>query len=137
MNPLNPRQWLTLLGAPAIIILVATAWLLFLPVVAHGASCSGQWMKASWYGMETCRGKSRCLTADGTRFNGEQMLVAHRSMPFGTKLRITYGGKSVVAVVRDRGPAKWTGKDIDLSRAVAAKIGLIAAGVGTVCVERL
>jgi murein DD-endopeptidase MepM/ murein hydrolase activator NlpD len=63
--------------------------------------------------------------ADGSVFNPSALTVAHRTLPFGTRLRITNPatGKSVVAVVRDRGPAASTGRTIDLSRGVAETIG--------------
>lgn len=122
---------------PGAIVLVC-AIVMLAPLNAFAASCppGATAMRASWYGMETCAGKRDCRTADGTRFNGEQLLVAHRSWPFGTKLKITYRGKSVFAVVKDRGPFV-PGRDIDLSRAVAARIGMLGAGVATVCVERV
>jgi rare lipoprotein A len=117
-------------------VIVAASVVLY-PLKGFAAECDGRLMRASWYGMETCAGKRDCRTADGTRFNGEQLLVAHRTLPFGTKLKITYKGKTSYAVVRDRGPAKWTGKDIDLSRAVADRLGFTKAGVGTVCVKEV
>ena len=54
---------------------------------------------ASFYGSE-----SGSRTASGQRFNQSAMTAAHRSLPFGTKLRVTHGGRSVVVTVNDRGP---------------------------------
>lgn len=96
------------------------------------AGCSGALVKASWYGTE-----SGSRTANGEHFDGSGLTAAHRSLPFGTKLRVNYGGKTVVVRINDRGPAKWTGRDLDLSRAAAQRIGLIAPGHATVCMERL
>lgn len=117
-------------------LIISTAAVVLYPIKGFAAECAGQLMRASWYGMEACAGKRDCRTADGTRFNGEQLLVAHRTLPFGTKLKITYKGKTAYAVVRDRGPF-IAGRDIDLSRAVADRLGFTKAGVGTVCVKEV
>lgn len=88
-------------------------------------------VRASWYGTE-----SGNRTANGEHFDGSSMTAAHRSLPFGTKLRVTYQGKSVVVRINDRGPyAK--GRDLDLSHAAAAKLGMIRAGHGRVCYEKV
>jgi len=120
------------------LFLVAMTWA---PVKA-ATVCRGKLVEASWYGRESCVNKSNCRTADGRRYDGSQMLVAHRTWPLGTMVRVTYKGKSVVVPVRDRGPAAFTGRDIDLSRAVAAKIGFLAQGASKrhhpdVCIERV
>lgn len=97
-------------------------------------------MWASWFGKETCHGrppghgKGFCETADGTPFNGQQWLLAHRTLPFGTKLRITYRGKSVVVPVKDRGPY-IRGRTLDMSAAVARTLGAISNGVVRLCME--
>jgi rare lipoprotein A len=69
-------------------------------------------------------------TACGDRYTGEEMYAAHRSLPCGTKLRVTdkATGKSVNVTVRDRGPAKWTGNDLDLSFRAARMIGMVHRG---------
>lgn len=81
----------------------------------------------SWYGYE-----SGNITASGKPFHPNGLSAAHRTMKFGTKLRVTYGGKAVVVVVTDRGPAKWTGRSLDLSRGAASRLGLIRRGVACV-----
>jgi rare lipoprotein A len=86
---------------------------------------------ASWYGAE-----SGSRTANGEFFDGTSMTVAHRTLPFGTKLRVTYDGKSTVVRVNDRGPFV-RGRSMDLSRAVAKKIGLLPKGVAHVCWEKI
>jgi rare lipoprotein A len=91
-----------------------------------GSSFSGM---ASFYGNE-----SGSKTASGQRFNQNAMTCAHRSLPFGTKLRVTHGGQSVVVTVNDRGPF-IKGRVIDLSTAAARAIGLTSAGVGKVVAE--
>lgn len=88
--------------------------------------------KASWYGGSE---KLNRHTANGEVFNRNAMTAAHRSWKFGTRVKVTYNGKSVIVRINDRGPAKWTGKCIDLSRGAADKIGMRKNGVGTVKLE--
>ena len=85
--------------------------------------------KASFYGNE-----SGSKTASGQRFNQNAMTAAHRSLPFGTKLRVTHRGQSVVVTVNDRGPF-IRGRVLDLSKGAARAIGLTGAGVGHVTAE--
>ena len=96
------------------------------PSSGSGRSFSGM---ASYYGNE-----SGSKTASGQRFNQNALTAAHRSLPFGTKLRVTHGGRSVVVTVNDRGPF-IRGRVIDLSTGAARVIGLTAAGVGRVTAE--
>jgi rare lipoprotein A len=91
-----------------------------------GHSFSGM---ASFYGNE-----SGSKTASGARFNQNAMTCAHRSLPFGTKLRVTHGGRSVVVTVNDRGPFV-RGRVLDLSTGAARAVGLTGAGVGRVTAE--
>ena len=91
-----------------------------------GRSFSG---KASYYGNE-----SGSRTASGQRFNQNAMTAAHRSLPFGTKLRVTHRGQSVVVTINDRGPF-IRGRVLDLSTGAARAIGLTGAGVGHVTAE--
>jgi rare lipoprotein A len=96
------------------------------PSSGSGHSFSGM---ASFYGNE-----SGSKTASGQRFNQEAMTCAHRSLPFGTKLRVTHGGRSIVVTVNDRGPF-IRGRVLDLSTAAARAVGLTSAGVGHVTAE--
>jgi rare lipoprotein A len=91
-----------------------------------GRSFSGM---ASYYGNE-----SGSKTASGARFNQNAMTCAHRSLPFGTKLKVTHGGRSVVVTVNDRGPF-IRGRVLDLSTGAARAVGLTGAGVGRVTAE--
>jgi rare lipoprotein A len=91
-----------------------------------GHSFSGM---ASYYGNE-----SGSRTASGQHFNQNAMTCAHRSLPFGTRLRVTHGGQSVVVTVNDRGPFV-RGRVLDLSTGAARAIGLTGAGVGRVTAE--
>ena len=86
----------------------------------------------SWYG-GAFHGRT---TASGERFNSRAMTMAHRTLPFGTKVRVTNlrNGRSVVVRVNDRGP--FVGKRIaDLSQAAAADIGIMRRGVARARIE--
>jgi len=75
-------------------------------------------------------------TASGGFYDKNALTAAHRSLPFGTKVKVTYlkTGQSVEVVINDRGPyAK--GRIIDLSGAAAKQLGLIDAGHGKVRLE--
>jgi rare lipoprotein A len=97
------------------------------PSSGSGRSFSGM---ASFYGNE-----SGSKTASGQRFNQSAMTAAHRSLPFGTKLKVTHGGRSVVVTVNDRGPF-IKGRVLDLSTGAASAVGLTRAkGVGRVVAE--
>jgi rare lipoprotein A len=96
------------------------------PSSGSGHSFSGM---ASFYGNESGR-----QTASGQRFDQSALTCAHRSLPFGTKLRVTHGDRSVVVTVNDRGPFV-RGRVLDLSTAAARAVGLTSAGVGRVTAE--
>jgi rare lipoprotein A len=89
---------------------------------------------ASWYGP----GFHGRTTANGERFNQNELTAAHRTLPFGTKVRVTNRntGKSVTVRINDRGPFHGN-RVIDLSRAAAGKIGLVNSGVGNVKIDVL
>lgn len=70
---------------------------------------------ASWY--QCCN-----RTANGERFNPNGMTAAHRTMPFGTRLKVTHKGRSVVVRINDRGPF-IRGRHLDLARGAAFAIG--------------
>lgn len=84
---------------------------------------------ASYYGNELAGNR----TASGERFNPHALTAAHRTLPFGSKVRVTYAktGESVVVTINDRGPFHG-GRVIDLSEAAADEIGLKRAGSGRV-----
>jgi rare lipoprotein A len=86
---------------------------------------------ASWYGGGEYLNRH---TASGERFDPTKLTAASRTLPFGTRVRVTYRGRSIVVRISDRGPAKWTGRCIDLSRGAAKAIGLTRAGVGEVTI---
>src|SRR3954465_712073 len=94
-----------------------------------GGSGRGFSGMASFYGNE-----SGSKTASGARFNQNAMTAAHRSLPFGTRLRVTHGGRSVVVTINDRGPF-IRGRVLDLSTGAARAVGLTSRGVGRVTCE--
>ncbi|MBN9252131.1 MAG: septal ring lytic transglycosylase RlpA family protein [Mesorhizobium sp.] len=107
----------TLLGAAAI-----------LP--ATSAFAAAQCGRASWYALGS-------RTASGERMNPSAMTAAHRTLPFGTRLRVTNqsNGKSVVVRINDRGPF-IRGRILDLSKGAARQLGFINAGHTSVCAAK-
>jgi rare lipoprotein A len=105
---------------------VGSLWLNANAAFSSGRSFSGL---ASYYGNE-----SGSRTASGQRFNQNALTAAHRTLPFGTKLKVTHGDRSVVVTVNDRGPF-IRGRVLDLSTGAARAIGLTRAGVGRVVAE--
>jgi rare lipoprotein A len=89
---------------------------------------------ASWYGQ---RFQNR-RKANGERFNRHELTTAHRTLPFGTQVRVTNleNNRSVVVTVTDRGPYSRN-RIIDLSQAAAQNLDMIRAGIATVAVEVL
>jgi rare lipoprotein A len=77
-------------------------------------------------------------TANGERFDNGKLTAAHRTLAFGTKVRVTNltNGRSVVVRVNDRGPFV-RGRIIDLSQAAARRIDMVRAGVVRVKIEPL
>ncbi|MFG1395759.1 septal ring lytic transglycosylase RlpA family protein [Roseixanthobacter pseudopolyaromaticivorans] len=77
-------------------------------------------------------------TASGERFNPNALTAAHRSLPFGTKVRVTNlrNGRAVVVRINDRGPFV-RGRIIDVSRAAASELGFTGHGVTRVSVAVL
>ncbi len=90
--------------------------------------------RASYYGRRFAGRK----TANGERFNPRAMTAAHRTLPFGTKVRVRHArtGKSVVVRINDRGPFAKR-RIIDLSRAAAERLGMVQSGHARVELELL
>jgi rare lipoprotein A len=83
---------------------------------------------ASWYGKQHHGRK----TASGERFSRSQLTAAHRSLPLGTKVKVTNlrTGQDVIVKINDRGPYGGSKRRIiDLSEAAAARIGIRPQGV--------
>jgi len=89
---------------------------------------------ASWYG-KVLQGHR---TASGRRFDMFEMTAAHRSLPFGSKVKVTdlRNSKSVIVTVTDRG-VLTPDRVIDLSYAAAEKLGMLHSGVDPVKLEVL
>lgn len=87
--------------------------------------------RASWYALTS-------RTASGERMNPSAMTAAHRSLPFGTKVKVTNkrNGKSVVVRINDRGPF-IKGRVIDLSKAAARELGFIKSGHTAICMAKV
>nr|WP_307157748.1 septal ring lytic transglycosylase RlpA family protein [Rhizobium paknamense] len=90
-----------------------------------GTTCGG----ASWYALGS-------RTASGERMNPTTLTAAHKSLPFGSKVKVTNrnNGRTVVVRINDRGPYTH-GRVLDLSKAAAADIGMIGSGTAKVCYE--
>jgi rare lipoprotein A len=82
--------------------------------------------------------RSGKVTASGEKFNPGGMTAAHRTLPFGTKVRVTNvrTGKAVVVRINDRGPF-IRGRIIDLAYGAARTVGLVGSGVAKVRLEIL
>jgi rare lipoprotein A len=96
--------------------------------------CAGQDLqgRASWYGGKF-HGR---LTSSGEVFDTNEMTAAHRTLPFGTVVKVTNqdNGKIAVVKINDRGPFV-EGRIIDLSRAAATELGMVDQGVANVTLE--
>jgi len=113
--------------------LILTMLLCLMPgILQAAASADVQEGEASYYADSLSGNK----TASGEPYDKNAMTAAHRTLPFGTKVKVTYlkTGKSVEVVINDRGP-HVKDRIIDLSGAAAKKIGLVDAGHGKVKVE--
>jgi rare lipoprotein A len=87
---------------------------------------------ASWYGARHAGRR----TANGERFDPSALTAAHRTLPFGSRVRVTNleNGRSVVVRINDRGPFA-EGRLVDLSEAAARAIGMAASGVARIRLE--
>lgn len=99
-------------------------------LAASTLPASAQCGNASWYALYS-------QTASGERMNPAELTAAHRTLPFGTKLKVTNqkNGKSVVVRINDRGPF-IKGRVIDLSKGAAKQLGFISTGVTNICMAK-
>ena len=118
--------------AVAAITLIACASVAQAEPGSQAGEATFQSGKASWYGP----GFHGRRTASGERFNSGDMTAAHRTLPFGSRVRVVNKktGRSVVVRINDRGPYAH-GRIIDLSKASAQAIGI--DGVASVALARL
>jgi rare lipoprotein A len=121
-------------GGPAALALLLASGCGHGPRAGDGATGGAEDGLASFYA-DSLRGHP---TASGVPYDPAALTCAHRTLPFGTRLRVTElgRGRSVVVTVNDRGPFV-RGRVVDLSRAAAAAIGIVERGVAPVRVERL
>ena len=98
---------------------------------ATTSDAAAQCGRASWYALHS-------RTASGERMNPSALTAAHRTLPFGTKLRVTNknNGRSVVVRINDRGPF-IKGRVLDLSKGAASQLGFISSGQTSVCMARV
>lgn len=82
---------------------------------------------ASWYGP----GFHGRTTANGERFNQNELTAAHKTIPFNSIVEVTYRGRTVRVRINDAGPYHGN-RIIDLSKEAASQLGLLGAGTGTV-----
>lgn len=75
-------------------------------------------------------------TANGEHYNPDGLSAAHKTLPFGTKVKVTNpaNGKSVTVRINDRGPF-IKGREIDLSRGAARALGMLSQGVAKLIME--
>lgn len=105
---------------------------------AQAPSCAPKNMRgkvtASWYGPK----HHNKLTAHGQRFNMYKNTLAHRTLPFGTKVRLVNldNGKSAEGVVNDRGPYVKD-RDVDVSYGMARQLGFVKKGVVELYLEKI
>lgn len=107
------------------IMAVAASTSLNIKPAEAGSQCG----RASWY-------KLSGRTASGERNNPAALTAAHRSLPFGTRVRVENlrNGKFVVVRINDRGPFVG-GRVIDVSRAAAQQLGMVSSGTAKVRLE--
>ncbi|HCK80976.1 MAG TPA: hypothetical protein DIC59_05860 [Candidatus Competibacteraceae bacterium] len=112
--------------------LVMAALALAVGIPQHASARGPQVGKASWYG-PGFHGKK---TASGVRFNQNSLTAAHRSLPLGTRARVTNltNGRKVDVTINDRGPYVG-GRVIDLSRAAATRLAMNTSGIARVRIE--
>ena len=107
---------------------------LLIPLAPQDAQAYSGCGSSSWYGAEFDGQR----TANGERFSSKAMTAAHRSLPFGSRIRVVNqaNGRSVTIRVNDDGP-HVPGRIIDLSESAFARIASLGQGVTRVCLTRL
>lgn len=126
----NPRGKTYQMTIKQVILILATLVTFAFPTTA----AAQQHGKASYYS-NRLHGRR---TSDGSRYHKDSLTCAHRTLPFGTLLKVTNknNGKEVVVKVTDRGPF-GNGRVVDLSMAAARELGMVGHGVASVKVERI
>lgn len=100
--------------------------------IASAHHHSGTTGTASWYGGQFQNRR----TASGARFNTHSYMAAHRTLPFGTLVKVTNlaNGKDCIVQITDRGPYVGS-RIIDVSKAAAGKLGFLSTGTAKVRLE--
>jgi rare lipoprotein A (peptidoglycan hydrolase) len=95
---------------------------------------AGQKVTAGWYGPR----HHKNVTANGQRFNMFKNTLAHKTLPFGTMVRLVTLDKKkyAIGVVNDRGPY-IKGRDLDVSYALAKQLGFVRKGVVKLCISKI
>ena len=95
-------------------------------MASHAPAFASQYGKASWYAMTS-------ITASGERASPSTMTAAHRTLKFGTRIRVTNlrNSQSVILCVNDRGPFV-DNRIVDVTKAAAKKLNFVQAGVAKV-----
>lgn len=111
------------------LVVLATAMMVTLAHMPALAKSNNSCGKASWYALHS-------KTASGERMKPMELTAAHRSLKFGTRLKVVnkHNGKSVIVRVNDRGPF-IRGRVLDVSKGAAQHLGMVSSGVGSVCYE--
>ncbi|RNJ44357.1 hypothetical protein B5V01_30320 [Mesorhizobium erdmanii] len=119
------------LNQTALVAVTITAGLMVGASATSATAAAGQCGRASWYALHS-------RTASGERMNPSALTAAHRTLPFGTKLRVTNqnNGRSVIVRINDRGPF-IRGRVLDLSKGAAGQLGFIGSGHTSVCMARV
>ncbi|TGQ74581.1 MAG: septal ring lytic transglycosylase RlpA family protein [Mesorhizobium sp.] len=119
------------LNQTALVAVTIAAGLMVGASATSATAAAGQCGRASWYALHS-------RTASGERMNPSAMTAAHRTLPFGTKLRVTNknNGRSVIVRINDRGPF-IKGRVLDLSKGAAGQLGFIGSGHTAVCMARV
>lgn len=117
--------WATCIFGTALALIAALVWL---TVPARAAEVG---LASVYRGLPSEGGRR---TASGRLIDPGALTAAHRSLPFGTLVRVTHGGRSVEVRINDRGPF-IRGRVIDLTPAAAGRIGI--SGLGRVRIERV
>jgi rare lipoprotein A (peptidoglycan hydrolase) len=119
-----------------LLALLVGAFLSFppVPVAADSIEPLSKVVHASYYGHEFAWRP----TASGEPYNPLKLSAAHRTLPLGTKLKVTnlHNGRSVLVTVNDRGPYVKP-RELDLSLGAARKLGMIRRGIARVRIERV
>jgi rare lipoprotein A len=116
------------------VALLMAACLYPTPALARAKHRHREFGVASFYGREW----NGHRTASGERFDPNALTAAHRTLPFGTRVRVTNldNGRQIVVRINDRGPFV-RGRVLDLSRAAAKKLDFLATGTATVRIDVL